>query len=109
MAKKQLPNGFTSWIEFYDYLKRTNPKLVHDSKTTIQFLDYVNPVQHSNNVVEKYSINVATLERLCWRELQYMRVNKVDMAYFKYVIASHPNTTGKNVNQFINLITKISV
>jgi hypothetical protein len=66
--KKKLPEGFQSWIQFYDYLRRDKPELL--KAKTIQFMSY----QPQGGVKEEYSIRVETIERNSWREIQSKRL-----------------------------------
>ena len=65
MAKKKLPTGFTSWIEFYQYIKKLRPELLNEK--TIRFMMYQ---PNGNSPSEAYSVSIACVERQCWRELQ---------------------------------------
>lgn len=71
--KKLLPTGFNSWITFRDYLESIHPEFFEKKIKTVHFMSYA-PIEEGG-VIETYSISIAALERLCWKEIQPLRIN----------------------------------
>jgi len=95
--KKQLPPNFKSWIEFYDYMKCQYPDL--DSKKTIRLI--FRDIDNNKNI--EYSIRMDTLERLCWREIQDLRMGEIQTyaVVHDLVFLGHnpPMTPTKYINE----------
>lgn len=93
MAKKKLPDGFPTWVSFYDYLNTEKPELL--KAKTIQFMQYV-PI----GITEKYSIQIATVERLCWREIQEYRLTQSEthevQAMVGHAMSMYPKPNDSN-------------
>jgi hypothetical protein len=67
MANKKLPNGFNSWIKFYNYILLENPVLL--TQKSILFVHCENDIH-----ISRYKISVATIERNCWKEIHELRL-----------------------------------
>jgi len=79
---KNLPDGFTSWIQFFDYINDSKPEIL--KARSISFMAY----QPDGSVREAYKISTAILMRNCWLELQELRdkqhkseINKAEMLF----------------------------
>jgi len=100
MAKKKLPLGFQSWIEFHDYLKREKPDLFRFK--TIRFMAY----QPLGNVREEYSISIACIERQCWKEIEALRLDTNDM-YRVFQVLLQSTVDVQNKEKIIRFLKKI--
>ena len=101
--KKLLPEGFTSWIQFHDYLKKSKPELFRYK--TIRFMSFSPNGQAPSNPIEAYSISIAALERLCWKEVQPLRVSIEDT-----LTIQHAREMGHNPQhpQIMEIMTKVN-
>ena len=66
------PEGFDSWIKFHDYLKAEHPILFDNGKTILTMKRIQNVNGEATTSVVK--INLSTLRRYCWLEIQDYRV-----------------------------------
>lgn len=70
--KKQLPEGFKSWIEFYDNLQKNFPHLLKGKS-----LRMINGrITHDNKDISLYSCRIDTILINCWKELQALRLDE---------------------------------
>ncbi len=99
MPKKNLPNGWTSWIQFHDYLKKEKPELF--KYKTIRFMQY----QPIGKPVETYSISIAALERNCWKEIEKFRLD-INSTYDAITRIIHSSADIDDKSNVINFLKK---
>ena len=79
MAKKRLPMDFTSFVQFHDFIKKEKPELFKEKTTRFKSQKVVDDDKYGGDTityVEDYTISIAALERLCWKEIEKDRLTK---------------------------------
>lgn len=98
---KKLPDGFPTWISFYNYLSAEKPELLKGK--TIHFMSY-NP---NGPATKTYSIQIATVERNCWKEIKDLRLTLNEAYDVMYRLIHAP--IASKVSDFLIQTSKFNV
>jgi hypothetical protein len=98
---KKLPEGFNTWIQFYDYISQEKPELMHAKK--IYFL-----MRTADNMTFNYSISFATIERNCWREICNDRLTLDEIHQLRLMYEEHNEVLRNKIQKFLKKTAKLS-
>ena len=105
----KIPEGFPTWISFYDYLEKEHPDYL--KQRSIWFVTHY-PDRNNDDTklykVKKYKMSIAMLKRLCWDELQEYRLDMEEI--HQLVILNHEQypAISQKFQKFMKISAKLS-
>ena len=110
---KKPPEGFPTFIAFYDYLEKEHPEYL--SQRSIWFVTHYpdqNKLQSqylpTEYKVKKYKMSIAMLKLLCWDELQPYRLDREEIHQLVVLNGQQFPDVSQKFDKFMKISAKLS-